>query len=257
MVVQQEIAWQISEALRLKLTGQQKKKLRKKPTVDPEAYQDYLRGRYHWNNWSPDGFKRALECFERAIGRDPLYALAYAGLADTLGSMAYYGFIAPEDGFPRAKAAATRAIELDPDVPDAHSSLALSLLFWDRDWAGAEREFKAAISLNPQLAIPHALYSIYLMAVGRFDEAIDEGRQAQRLDPLSLLINMSVCWALHFARRTEEVMREVRRARELAPTYQDASIILMNAYEDLGRFEDAARVCSDPVCSASRPMRTS
>ena len=248
MVVQQEIAWQISEALRLKLTGHQKKKLRKKPTVDPDAYQDYLRGRYHWNNWSPDGFKRALECFERAIGRDPLYALAYAGLADTLGSMAYYGFIAPEDGFPRAKAAATRAIELDPDVPDAHSSLALSLLFWDRDWAGAEREFKAAISLNPQLAIPHALYSIYLMAVGCFDEAIDEGRQAQRLDPLSLLTNMTVCWALHFARRTEEVMREVRRARELAPTYQDASIILMNAYEDLGRFEDAARVCSDPVC---------
>ncbi len=248
MVVQQEIAWQISEALRLKLTGHQKTKLRKKPTVDPDAYQDYLRGRYHWNNWSPDGFKRALECFERAIGRDPLYALAYAGLADTLGSMAYYGFIAPEDGFPRAKAAATRAIELDPDVPDAHSSLALSLLFWDHDWAGAEREFKAAISLNPQLAIPHALYSIYLMAVGRFDEAIDEGRQAQRLDPLSLLTNMTVCWALHFARRTEEVMREVRRARELAPTYQDASIILMNAYEDLGRFEDAARVCSDPVC---------
>ena len=234
--------------LRLKLTGHQKTKLRKKPTVDPDAYQDYLRGRYHWNNWSPDGFKRALECFERAIGRDPLYALAYAGLADTLGSMAYYGFIAPEDGFPRAKAAATRAIELDPDVPDAHSSLALSLLFWDHDWAGAEREFKAAIALNPQLAIPHALYSIYLMAVGRFDEAIDEGRQAQRLDPLSLLTNMTVCWALHFARRTEDVMREVRRARELAPTYQDASIILMNAYEDLGRFEDAARVCSDPVC---------
>jgi serine/threonine protein kinase len=248
MVVQQEIAWQISEALRLKLTGQQKKKLRKKPTVDPDAYQDYLRGRYHWNNWSPDGFKRALECFERAINRDPTYALAYAGLADTLGSMAYYGFIAPEEGFPRSKAAAQRAIELDPEVPEAHSSLALAMLFWDHDWAGAEQEFKRAISLNSQLAIPHALYSIYLMAVGRFDEAIDEGRQSQRLDPLSLLTNMTVCWALHFARRTEEAIREVQRARELAPTYQDASVILMNAYEDLGRFEDAARVCSDPIC---------
>jgi serine/threonine protein kinase len=248
MVVQQEIAWQISEALRLKLTGQQKKKLRKKPTVDPDAYQDYLRGRYHWNNWSPDGFKRALECFERAINRDPTYALAYAGLADTLGSMAYYGFIAPEEGFPRSKAAAQRAIELDPEVPEAHSSLALAMLFWDHDWAGAAHEFKRAISLNSQLAIPHALYSIYLMAVGRFDEAIDEGRQSQRLDPLSLLTNMTVCWALHFARRTEEAIREVQRARELAPTYQDASVILMNAYEDLGRFEDAARVCSDPIC---------
>ena len=248
MVVQQEIAWQISEALRLKLTGQQKKKLRKKPTVDPDAYQDYLRGRYHWNNWSPDGFKRALDCFERAIGRDPTYALAYAGLADTLGSMAYYGFVPPEDGFPRAKAAAQRAIELDPDVPEAHSSLALAMLFWDHDWAGAEREFKRAISLNSQLAIPHALYSIYLISVGRFDEAIDEGRHSQRLDPLSLLTNMTVCWGLHFARRTEEAIREVQRARELAPTYQDASVILMNAYEDLGRFEEAARVCSDPAC---------
>jgi serine/threonine protein kinase len=248
MVVQQEIAWQISEALRLKLTGQQKKKLRKKPTVDPDAYQDYLRGRYHWNNWSPDGFKRALECFERAIGRDPMYALAYAGLADTLGSMAYYGFLPPEDGFPRARAAAQRAIELDPGVPEAHASLALAMLFWDHDWAGAEREFKSAISLNSQLAIPHALYSIYLMAVGRSDEAIAEARTAQRLDPLSLLTNMTVCWALHFARRTEEAIREVQRTRELAPTYQDAAIVLLNAYEDLGRFEEAAKVCSDQLC---------
>jgi eukaryotic-like serine/threonine-protein kinase len=245
MVVQQEISWQISEALRLKLTGKQKTRLRKKPTVDPDAYQDYLRGRFYWNNWSPDGFKRARECFERAISRDPMYALAYAGLADTLGSMAYYGFIAPEDGFPRAKAAALRAIELDPDVPDAHASLALTHLFWDHDWPAAEREFKTAIKLNSQLAIPHALYSIFLISVGRFDEALEEGRLARRLDPLSLLTNMTVCWSLLFARGTEEVVREVQRVRELAPTYQDASIILLNAYEDLGRFEDAARVCAE------------
>jgi serine/threonine protein kinase len=245
MVVQQEIAWQISEALRLKLTGRQKTKLRKKPTVDPEAYQDYLRGRYHWNNWSPDGFKRAYECFERAIDRDPMYALAYAGLADTLGAMAYYGFIPPEDGFPRARAAATRAIALDPDVPDPHASLALSMLFWDHDWAGAGREFKAAIALNSQLAIPHALYSVYLITLGQFDEAVDEAREARRLDPLSHLTNMTVCWSLHFARRTDEAIREVLRVRELAPTYQDAWIILMNAYEDLGRFEEAAKLCGE------------
>jgi serine/threonine protein kinase/tetratricopeptide (TPR) repeat protein len=245
MVVQQEIAWQISEALRLKLSGKQKKKLRRKPTVDPEAYQDYLRGRFHWNNWSPDGFRRALECFERAISRDPLYALAYAGLADALGSMAYYGFIAPEDGFPRSKAAATRAIELDPDVADAHASLALGFLFWDHDWPSAEREFLLAIKLGPQLATPHALYSIYLLTVHRFDEAIEEARLAQRLDPLSLLTNMTICWGLHFARRTEDAIREVLRARQLAPTYQDAAVILINAYEDLGQFEAAARIAAE------------
>src|SRR5690606_3206818 len=99
---------------------------------------EYLRGRYHWNNWTSDSFRRALEAFERAIAIDPTYAPAYAGLADTLGSLAYYGAIPPAEGFPRAKAAARRAVELDPKFPEAHASLALSQLFWDHDWPAAE-----------------------------------------------------------------------------------------------------------------------
>src|SRR4029079_689122 len=125
MAIQEEIAWQISEALRLKLTGEQKKKLRKAPTVNPEAYQEYLRGRYHWNNFSPDSLKRAREHFERAVALDPTYALAYAGLGDAFGAMAYYGYIHPADGFPRASAAARRALELDPDIADAHITLGI------------------------------------------------------------------------------------------------------------------------------------
>ena len=252
MVVQQEIAWQISEALRLKLSGAQKKKLRRKPTVDPKAYEEYLRGRYHWNNWTPDSFRKALEHFERAIQLDPMYALAYAGLADTLGSMAYYGYITPEEGFPRAKAAADRAIALDPQVADPHASLALGALFWERNWPKAEREFKTAIKLNPDLALAHALYALYLVTIGRNDEAVQEARTARRLDPLSLLISMSVCWSLHFARRLEETVRETRRVLELVPGFQEAGNILVSTYEDLGRFEDAAKVIGSQSCFGVR-----
>ena len=248
MAVQQEIAWQISEALRLKLTGAQKKKLRRKPTVDPAAYQEYLRGRHHWNNWTPDGFRRALEHFERAISLDPTYALAYAGLADAFGALAYYGLTEPGDGFPRAKAAAARAIELDPDVPEAHASLGLGYLFWDHDWRNAEQSYRRAIKLNPQLALPHALYSIFLITAGRHDESIAEARTAQRLDPLSVINNMSVCWALFFAGRYEEAIQETARARDLAPWSQEAANIQLISYEALERFEDAARLCGEQAC---------
>jgi serine/threonine protein kinase len=248
VTLQQEIAWQISEALRLKITGAQKKKLRRKPTVNPEAYQDYLRGRYHWNNWTPDSFRRALEYFDRAISADPMYARAYAGLADTLGSMAYYGYVAPEDGFPRAGAAAQRAIELDPDLAEAHASLALGFLFWKRDWPAAEREFRTALKKNPDLAQAHALYAIFLITVGEHDASIEEARTAQRLDPLSLLVNMSVCWALHFAGRYDEAIRETLRTRELAPAFPEAGNLLMVSYESLGRFEEAAAIAMEQPC---------
>jgi serine/threonine protein kinase/tetratricopeptide (TPR) repeat protein len=248
ITVQEEIAWQISEALRLKLTTHQRTKLRKRHTVNPEAYQEYLRGRYHWNNWTPDSFRRAIECFERAIALDPGYALPYAGLADAFGSMAYYGLIAPEDGFPRAKAAALRAIEIDPDLAEAHVSIALGRLFWEWNWPEAEREFAAALKLNPQLANAHALYALYLATVGRHEESVEEARTAQLLDPLSLLINLSVCWALHFARRYEETVRELVRARDLAPGIEEVGNMLTAAYEDLDRFEDAAATAGRQRC---------
>lgn len=248
MAVQQEIAWQISEALRLKLTGAQKKKLRRKPTVNAEAYQEYLRGRYHWNNWTPDGFRRAREHFERAISLDPTYALAYAGLADAFGALAYYGLLEPGEGFPRAKAAAARAIELDPDVAEPHASLGLSYLFWDHNWEKAEQSYRRAIKLNPQLALAHALYSIFLITTGRHDEAIAEARTAQKLDPLAVINNMSVCWTLFFAGRYEEAIRETTRARDLAPWSQEAANIQLISYEALGRFEEAARLCGEQPC---------
>src|SRR3954454_2278259 len=198
IVVQEEIAWQISESLRLKLTGEQKKKMRRRATVNPDAYQEYLRGRYHWNNFSQDSLRRARDHFERAIEFDPSYALAYAGLGDAFGAMAYYGFVPPGEGFPRAGAAARRAVELDPDLADAHVTLGIERLFWAWDWPGAERELQKAIQLNPKLALAHSVYGLVLGTCGRHDEAKEPVLHARDLDPLSLFINAGVSWMHHF-----------------------------------------------------------
>jgi eukaryotic-like serine/threonine-protein kinase len=248
ITVQEDIAWQISEALRLKLTAAQKEKLRKRATVSPEAYQAYLRGRHFWNQWSPEAFRRAVESFQDAIDLDPLYAAAYAGLGDTFGSMAYYGHMDPKDGFARARAAATRALALDPDLADAHVTIALAELFEGWSWSGAERELKQAIALNPKLAVAHGFYGLYLATVARFDEALAEARLARELDPLSIIANMSVAWVCHFDGRHEEALREAIRARELAPALEEAGNVMAASYDALGRFEEAAKIISAQRC---------
>ena len=245
MTVQEEIAWQISEALRLRLTAAQKKKLRKRSTVNPAAYQAYLRGRHHWNSWTPEGFRRALEEFQAAIDQDPVYALAYAGLGDTYGCMAYYGHIDPAQGFARANAAAERALELDADLADAHVTLGLGLLFAGWNWPEAERELKRAIALNPKHAVAHAVYSLYLTTCGRLDESLSEARAARDLDPISVFTNISVAWSHHFAGRYRDALHEALRIRDLIPGLEEAGNVLIAAYELMGRFEDAARLIGE------------
>ena len=239
--VQQEIAWQMSEALRLKLTGAQKKKLRRRAQVDPEAYKEYLRGRHFFNTWTPDGFQRALEHFERAIDGDATYAPAYAGLGDTIGCMSYYGLMPPGDGFPRAEAASRRALALDPDLAEAHGALALGELFYKWNWAEAERAFITSIKLNASVASVRAFYALMLSTAGRHDQAIAEARAARQLDPLSPLVNMSVGWTLFFAGRCEEAATELRHTRTLlrAGERDEATSVIVVALELLGRFEEA------------------
>jgi len=248
VTVQEEIAWQISEALRLKLTGEQKKKLQKRTKVDPDAYQEYLRGRFHWNNFSPDSLRRAREHFERAVALDPTYALAYAGLGDAFGAMAYYGHIHPAEGFPRAAAAARRALELDPDIADAHITLGIERLFWGWDWPAAQRELETAIRLNPKLALAHSVYGLVLAVDGRDEEALQEVIAARELDPLSLFINVGVAWIHHFAGRVSDAMREALKTREIFPGFEEAGNVLISSYEALGRYEDAAAVIAQQPC---------
>ncbi len=252
LTVQEEIAWQISEALRLKLTSAQKKKLRKRSTVNPAAYQAYLRGRHHWNNWTPEGFRRALEQFQEAIDLDPLYALAYAGLGDTYGAMAYYGFIDPRQGFAQGKAAAERALELDADLADAHVTLALGQMFAAWSWPGAERELQQAIALNPKHAVAHAVNALFLTTCGRFDESLKEARIARDLDPISVFTNIGVAWSHHFAGRYRDAIHEALRIRDLVPGLEEAGNVLIGAYEMIGRFEDAARLMTEQRCWGMR-----
>jgi len=248
VAVQQEIAWQISEALRLKLTGAQKKKLRKRSTVSPEAYQEYLRGRYHWNNFSADSLRRALEHFERAVSLDPAYAPAYAGLGDAFGALAYYGYIAAADGFPRASAAARRALELDPEIADAHVTLGIERLFWGWDRITAERELQTAIQLNPKLALAHSFFGMLQAIAGRHAEALQSALHGRELDPLSLFINVGVAWVHHFAGRPEEAIREAIKAREIVPGFEEAGNVLISSYENLGRYEEAAALIGEQRC---------
>jgi serine/threonine-protein kinase len=239
LTVQEEIAWQISEALRLKLTGEQKKKLRKRDTVNADAKQEYLRGRYHWNTWSPEGFRRALEHFERAIACDPLYAQAFAGLGDAYGAMAYYGHIDPRDGFPRARAAAERAIALDPDIGDPHVTLAIERLFAGWDWAASEGHLQTAIRLSPKLALAHSVYALFLGTVGRPEESLKEALIGRDLDPLSLFANMGVVWAYHFGGRHEDAAREAKKTLDIAAGFEEAVNVIVSSYEWLNRYRDA------------------
>jgi len=248
LTVQEEISWQISEALRLKLTGEQKKKLRKRATVNPDAYQEYLRGRYHWNNFSPDSLRRAREHFERAVALDPGYALAYAGLGDTFGAMAYYGHILPAEGFPRASAAARRALELDAEVADAHVTLGIERLFWGWDRAAAELELQTAIRQNSNLALAHAVYGLILAVGRRNEEALKAARHARELDPLSLFINVGVAWIHHFGGRPADAIRTALNAREIFPGFEEAGNVLTASYEALGRYEEAAAIIAQQPC---------
>ncbi len=242
MAVQEEIAWQISEALRLKLSGKQKRQLKKRATVQPEAYDEYLRGRYHWNSWSYDGFRRALEHFERAITLDPLYAAAWAGLGDTYTVLAYYGIAKPDDAYPKAQAAGLRAIELDKDLADPHVTLAVGGLFWRWNWPDAERSFQTAVKLNPKLARAQLLYGLLLSTTGRHDEAIRLARAARELEPLSPVVNMGLPWAFHFAGRATEALQQTRRVEDLSPGFEEAGNMQIVCLERLGLFEEASAV---------------
>jgi serine/threonine protein kinase/tetratricopeptide (TPR) repeat protein len=240
MALQEQIAWQISEALRIRLTGQEKQRLRKRPTEDGEAYQHYLRGRHHWAKWSPEGFRRAIEHYNAAIEKDPSYARAYAGLSDTYGAMGYYGFLPPEVAMTRASAAAYKALELDPKLADAHASMGIARTLYYWDWMGAEQACEKALSLDPRSPTAHVYYSLLLAILGRHDEAGTHARKGRDLDPLSLLMQMGVGWTAYFARRYADAIDAFRAVIAVEPHYPEARLMLGAVYERMGDLEHGA-----------------
>ena len=239
LTVQEEISREISEKLRLKLTGEEQWRLTRRYTENTEAYQSYSKGRYHLNKRTPEDIRRAREHFSQAIDLDPRYALAYAGLADCYLLLTDYGVMAPSESAQMLKAAAMNALEIDDTLAEARTSLAFIKDRYDWDFAGAEIEFKRAIELNPNYATAHQWYAECLSSVGRHQESIAEAKRAQELDPLSLIINSSLGTRFYLARQYDEAVRQLLKTLDLDRNFPRARFWLGLYYSQKGRHAEA------------------
>ncbi len=194
-VVQDEISDEISEKLRIQLTRAEKKRLTRRHTENAEAYRLYLKGRHHWNRWTEEGFYKAIEYFQQAVEKDSNYALAYTGLADSYVLLGWNSYLPPKEAFPQGKIAAMTALRLDPDLAEAHTSLAALLWLHDWQWDEAQKEFTQSLELQPTYPTANHWYAEYLMTMGRHAEAMARIKNGQELDPLSLIINVAVGWS--------------------------------------------------------------
>ena len=240
LATQREIATAITQKLELKLSGNDTKGITKKYTDNNDAYQLYLRGRYSFGKRTKDEMLRAIEYFEQAIKLDPKFALAYARIAETYGSMPAYPYMAPKEAFPPAKAAARKALEIDPTLSEAHTFLAYCLIIFDWNWAEGERSFKRAIELDPNNSAAHFRYGqIYLMPMRRFDEGIAEIKRGLELEPLDMNMSGSLGSAYFFAGRKDEALEQARRTSEVEPTHPISRWILSQAYLEKGMYEES------------------
>jgi serine/threonine protein kinase/tetratricopeptide (TPR) repeat protein len=238
-VVQDEISTEISGKLRLQLTRAEKKRLTKHHTENAEAYRLYLKGRHHWNRWTEEGFYKAIEYFQQAVEKDATYALAYTGLADSYVLLGWNSYLPPKETFPKGRAAAMTALQLDPHLAEAHTPLAALLWLQDWRWEEAQTEFKRSLELGPTYPTANHWYAEYLMTMGRHEEAMARMKNGQQLDPLSLIINVAVGWAFYFARRYDEAIEQLRRTIELDPNYPVTYWILGLVLRKTGCYEPA------------------
>ncbi len=238
--VQEEIAFAISDRLQVELSGETEQQIAKRQTDNAEAYQLYLKGRYHWNQRTAEDVKKSLDYFQQALDIDPTYALAWAGVADayTVGNGIYLA-ISPAESNTKSMAAVKRALELDDSLVEAHTTLADRLHYAQWDWHGSETEFKRAIEINPGYATAHQWYTELLAAWGRFDEALTAAETAEQLDPLSPAMPLTVASAHHVARSYEKAEEWYLKALALEPDFDNALIQLAELYVSTRRFDDA------------------
>src|SRR5580765_2412059 len=235
LAVQDEISNEIFEKLRVRITGEEKRRATRRYTDNADAYQLYLKGRFYWNQGTVAGLKQSIEYLQQAITTDPKYALAYAGLADSYLSLGSFWV----EAISESKAAALKAIELDPTLAEAHVALGHIRLWLDWEWQAAELEFKQGIALNPNSALAHDQYAMYLAAMGRLDEAVSEARRAQTLDALSPIVNTDLGWCLLYAGRGSEAVDQFRKTLEIDPKYVSARWGLGASYAQQRAFKDA------------------
>ncbi|MBI4468238.1 MAG: protein kinase [Acidobacteria bacterium] len=241
LMSQEAIAREIAEKLQLRLSGEDKQRLAKRYTENAEAYRHYLKGRYFWNNIEEErGLEKAIEYYNKAIDMDPNYALAYSGLADSYLFLSLTDTVPPASVMPKAKAAAIKALEIDDTLAEAYTSLGNIKMVWDWDFPGAERDLRRAIELNPNYPNAHRTYGVYLAYVlGQTDEAVAEKKRALELDPLSLITNNHLGTALHYARRYDEAIEQFQNTLELYPEDSGTHNMLAFDYVLTGRYEQA------------------
>jgi len=256
--LQGDIAREITTALRMRLTGDDEKRMAKSYTANPEAYQDYLKGRYWWNKRNEDGFNKGREYFQQAIDRDPTYALAYSGLADCYSLLAEYGYVSPKESYPRAKEAAQKALEVDDTLAEGHASLAWVKTFYDWDRSGGEKEFQRAIELNPGYATAHFWHSLALGSMGRSEEAIAEQKRALELDPLSLIINRVLALDFYNARHYDQAVEQEKLTLEMDPNFAFVHMQLGQSYLQKSMYKEGiAEMEKELVVSPRHPYALS
>jgi len=237
--VQGEIAREISDKLRLRLSGEDVQRLARRQTQNSEAYQLYLQGRFHWNKRTLEGMQQSIDLFQQAISKDSTYALAHAGLADAFALLADYNVLPAKEVMPRAKTAATRALELDDKLAEAHASLGWAKLMHDWAWADAEREFQRALHLNVNYATARQWNAEFLALRGRFDEALAEVQRAQQAEPASLAINRAVASTFYYARKYDQSIDQARKTILLDPSFVGGHLILGRALAQKGSAAEA------------------
>jgi DNA-binding winged helix-turn-helix (wHTH) protein/TolB-like protein len=246
LLVQDDISRDIFENLRLKLDVEEKKHL--------DAYRLYLKGRNSWNKRTEEGLQQGIDYFQKAIDTDPSYAPAYAGLADCYNMLVVYGGLQPKDGFPKAKDAAVKALDIDETLAEAHTSLAFIKFRWDRDRVEAEREFQQAIKLKPSYAPAHQWYSSYLVALERFDEAIAEAKRAQELEPLSFIASSHLGWILYLSGQNDRAIEQCTKILDLDPNFFPAMRYRGLAYEQKRMYPEAINEFQKGVKLSGSPL---
>ena len=239
LALQDEIARDIAERIQVRLTPRERSLLTQVRAADPEAHDAYLRGRYWWHKATTEAEWRSLDYFQRAVAKDPGYALGYAGIADSFIALGHHSQLPAPEAFSKATEAATKALEIDPALAEAHTSLGLLKFSNDWDWAGAEKEFKQALALNPNYATAHHWYAHYLTAMGRLEQAVKELEQARDIDPYSIFIHKFLAQALYYNRRYDDSLREYLRGMELFPTRWEFYDGIAEVYEQKKMFAEA------------------
>ena len=244
LATQREIAAKITEKLQLKLAGDESRGITKKYTDSNEAYQLYLRGRYSFAKRTKDEMLRSIEYFRQSVKLDPKFALAYARIAEVYGSMPAYPYLSPKEAFPEAKAAAVKALEIDPTLSEAHTFLAYAQVIYDWNWADGERSFKRALEIDPNNFSAHFRYGqIYLLPGGRFEEGISEIEQGLKAEPLDVNMGISLAWAELVRGQDEKALEQVRRFYDLEPNHPLSQWVLAQVLTQMGKYDEAISIC--------------